>query len=100
MATSGFFAEIAMNKVAFAAVCLLTFLVPWDQTVSFGDLGSLARLAGAGTFGLSLLSVVATAKLRRPHAFHILAAAFVLWSAATLLWAFNFGATFQRTSTY
>ena len=89
-----------MDKVAFAALCLLTFLIPWDNTIALPGLGSLAQLVGIGALGLSVLAVVASGKLRRPHAVHVLAAAFLVWSASTLLWTISLEATLVRTLTY
>jgi O-antigen ligase len=89
-----------MDKAAFLCLCLLTFLVPWDNTVAFSGLGSLSRLVGAGTFGLGLVAVLANQRVRRLHPFHVIAGAFVLWSALTLLWTEDVSSTSERASTY
>jgi O-antigen ligase len=89
-----------VDRAAFLALCVLTFLVPWDNTVVFAGLGSLSRLVGAGTLGLGLASVLTNQRVRRPHLFLVIAAAFVMWSALTLLWTTNLPATEERVLTY
>ena len=89
-----------MNKLAFAALSCLVFLVPWDNSIAIPGLGSLAQLVGSGALGLSVLGILVSGKLRRPHAVHVLAVLFLLWSAFTLLWTTDFGATMVRTLTY
>jgi O-antigen ligase len=89
-----------MDKFAYCALLVLTFFVPWDNSIAIEGLGSFARVVGLGVLALSLLSITASGNIRRPHPFHVVAVAFVIWSACTLLWAINYDATFERTATY
>jgi len=89
-----------MDKFAYFALVLLTFFVPWENSIVIEGFGSFARVVGVGTLALSLFSIAADGCIRRPHSFHVVALAFVIWSACTLLWAINFDATFERTGTY
>src|SRR6476660_8639784 len=99
MPISKSFRALPMDKLAFAALSVLVFLIPWDNTVAFPGLGSLARLVGAGALGLSIMATLLSGKLRRPQAFHVLAGLFLGWSALTLLWTASFESTFVRTLT-
>lgn len=89
-----------MNRAAFAALAILIFVIPWENTVAFSGLGSIARLAAAFATLLGVVSVVASGTLRRPHVFHVLAVGFLLWSAMSILWAINSATSLTRTTTY
>src|ERR671930_992305 len=89
-----------MDKLAFVALAALVFLIPWDNTVEFPGMGSLAQLVGIAAMGLNVLAVIITGKLRRLQAIHVFAAAFVSWTLASLLWSINFHASLERAITY
>ena len=50
--------------------------------------------------GLSIFSILTSGTVRRPHAFHVIAAGFVVWSISTLWWTADFEATRVITGTY
>ena len=66
------------------------FIVPWENVIVIPGLGTLARVAGLGLFGLFALSVAAKGTLRRPTQFHILAAAFAVWGITSVAWSSAF----------
>ena len=89
-----------MDRAAFAALSALTFVIPWENIVTFPGFGSMARLAGVITGVLAVTSILLSGALRRPVAFHVLATSFLLWSALTVLWTINYEATRVRAITY
>ena len=89
-----------MNKAAFAALSVLVFLIPWDNTVALAGVGSLARVVGVGALGVAVMGALLSGTLRRPQTFHVLAGLFLVWSALTLLWTNSFESTLVRTLTY
>jgi O-antigen ligase len=74
-----------MAKLAFAALWIFVFSVPWERMISLPGLSIIPRVTGALALGLTLLAVVISGRLRRWHALHIAAVLFWVWAALELL---------------
>ena len=74
-----------MMSLAYAALCVFTFALPWENLIVIPGIGTISRLTGLIAFGLTLLATVVSGRFRRWHAFHISAVLFVALSVAFLL---------------
>jgi O-antigen ligase len=73
-----------MSSVAYAALWVFIFSVPWEKMLALPGLSIIARATGATALGLAVLSVVISGRLRRWHAFHVAAVLFWGWAALEL----------------
>jgi O-antigen ligase len=76
-----------MTGIAFAALWFFVFAVPWENVLIIPGVGTISRLIGIIAFGLVLLHVVGTTRVRKLEAFHVIALIFVLWACAGAFWA-------------
>ncbi|HEY8256263.1 MAG TPA: O-antigen ligase family protein, partial [Gemmatimonadales bacterium] len=74
-----------MTKLAYGALWLFVFSVPWERIIVLPGVSIISRAAGALALGLALLSTVVTAKVRRWHVFHVLGLLFLAWAGIALL---------------
>ena len=79
---------------------ILIFMVPWEDTMTIGSLGSLTRLIGVGVAGLWMLTVLAKGRLRRFHPFHAAVVLFVVWNVSSAFWTCDLAVTQVRMKTY
>ena len=79
---------------------ILIFVVPWEDTITIGSLGSLTRLMGVGVAGLWMLTVLAKGRLRRFHPFHAAVVLFVVWNVSSAFWTRDLAVTQVRIKTY
>jgi O-antigen ligase len=79
-----------VNKLAYWSLCLLIFLLPWEM---FGFLGaylpSVARIVGMITVLFGATAIAVNPKIRPWPRVLKAAAAFGVWSAATIIWSFD-----------
>jgi O-antigen ligase len=80
-----------VTGIAFAALWLFVFAVPWENVLIIPGVGTISRLIGIVAFGLVLLHVLGTTRVRRLESFHLLALLFVLWVCAGAFWATDHG---------
>jgi O-antigen ligase len=66
-----------MTSLAYAALWLFVFSVPWERVIVITNVAIVTRVTGALALGLALLAVVISARFRRWHPFHLLALLFV-----------------------
>ncbi|HYF38299.1 MAG TPA: O-antigen ligase family protein [Gemmatimonadales bacterium] len=67
-----------MTAVAYAALWLFVFSVPWERVIVITDVAIVTRATGALALGLALLAVIISGRFRRWRPFHLLALMFVL----------------------
>lgn len=74
-----------MNSIAYAALWLFVFVLPWEGVVRVGNMAIVSRATGMLAMGCMAFAVLFSGRLRRWQAFHVAALVFVLTAAAELL---------------
>jgi O-antigen ligase len=74
-----------MNAIAYAALWVFVFSMPWENLIVISGVGAISRLFGMVAFSVALITAVISARIRRLHALHVLAVLFVLWAAVGLM---------------
>ena len=74
-----------MNSVAYAALWVFVFSMPWENLIVIPGVGAISRLFGMVAFSVALITAVVSARIRRLHALHMLAVLFLFWAAVGLL---------------
>jgi O-antigen ligase len=70
-----------MISLAYAALWFFVFSLPWENAIVVPGIGVISKLTGMVAFGLALLAALISGRVRRWHAFHVLAMLFVIWAA-------------------
>lgn len=89
-----------MQSAAKWLLLTLIFMVPWEDAVTIGAWGSLARLIGIAVAGLWAMTALAKGRLRRFHPFHASLLLFVLWNMLSVFWSPDLVVTQRRIVTY
>ena len=89
-----------MHKVTFWLSVLLIFQIPWEDAVTVGSLGTLARATGIVVAAFWAATVLITGRFRKPRRFHLVAYLFVLWNIVSILWSWDADGTIERIKTY
>jgi O-antigen ligase len=74
-----------MTSVAYAALWVFVFSMPWENLIVIPGVGAISRLFGMVAFSVALITAVVSARIRRLHALHMLAVLFLFWAAVGLL---------------
>jgi O-antigen ligase len=77
-----------MSSLAYAALWMFVFAVPWEAVVVIPGMAVISRLTGVLALGLTLFSVVVTARFRRWQLLHVAALLFVAWTGLGI-WFFD-----------
>jgi len=85
-----------VNRLAFLALWLLVFSIPFANMFVFEWGATITRVIGMTAFSIGALAVVATGKIRRLKASHFIIAAFVAWAIASYFWSLAPSLTLQR----
>lgn len=89
-----------IDGLAFGALWLLAFSIPAGEQLLIPGFGAATRLVGVCAFGLGLLAVTLSGRIRPAREAHYFLAAFALWSCATYFWTIAPEATAERAKTY
>jgi O-antigen ligase len=68
-----------MTSLAYAALWIFIFSIPWQNVITLPGLGTVSRLTGLVAVPLALLATLLSAKVRRWNLFHVGALLFVMW---------------------
>lgn len=74
-----------MISLAYAALWIFVFSVPWERIIVLPGLSIVSRTAGALALGSALLAVVVSGSVRRWHGLHVAALLFVIWAGFSLM---------------
>ena len=89
-----------MRRILFWLAVLLIFMIPWQDMIMIEALGSLARLMGFVVAGFWMVVLILRSRMRKPHAFHILAILFILWNVISIYWTQSYDDTMVRIRTF
>ena len=89
-----------MRTIAYWILLILIFTIPADAMLEFENFGTISKVVGLllGIFWIA--KVIITKRIRKPHIFHIVFAAFALWHIASILWTIDIDKTQVRFQTY
>jgi O-antigen ligase len=74
-----------MISLAYAALWMFVFSVPWENVIAIPGVGAISRLFGMVALGLAVLAALVAGRVRRWRAFHVAALLFVIWSGCSVL---------------
>src|SRR4051812_35063591 len=73
-----------MTALAYAALWVFIFAVPWENVIVIPGLGTISKLMGIIALGFAVLASLVTGRLRRPQYFHLAALLFVVWAGLSV----------------
>jgi O-antigen ligase len=79
-----------MATIAYAALWLFVFVLPWEGVVRVGGTAIMSKATGVLAMGLMVFAMVTAGRLRRWHVLHVAALLFVL-IAGIELWLYHSG---------
>ena len=89
-----------LKAAALWVVAAFVFSIPYENGVSVPGVGSLARLVGIAAIAVTIVSLFKEGRLRMrvPSLFLLMAAAYLVWSAASYLWSIDPPRTLGRVT--
>ncbi|MEO7136755.1 MAG: O-antigen ligase family protein [Gemmatimonadales bacterium] len=67
-----------MTSLAYGALWIFIFAVPWENIIVIPGIGTISRLMGMVAVGFALLVALMSGRVRRPQPFHVAAVLFVI----------------------
>jgi O-antigen ligase len=92
--------SLVMRKLTYLATLVMIFVIPWEDSVSAVNIGSLSRLIGFAVAGLWFATIIIEGRIQKPHLFHILVLLFFIWNLMSMFWSLDTKGTLQRIITY
>lgn len=89
-----------MRAMALSFSLVLIFVIPWEGVIQLPGLGTVARSLGLAVGAFWLATVVISGRFRKPGAFHIAVAIFVLWNAISVFWSADVNRSMTRVGTW
>lgn len=89
-----------MDRLAYAALWLLVFVIPFENAFVIPGLGTLGRVAGFLALGIGLFATFSRHTKIRICTFHGLTLCFVLLAGLSFYWSVDPDATLKRLWTY
>ena len=74
-----------MKSIAYAALWLFVFVLPWEGVVRVNNMAIMSRATGILAMGCTVFAVLSSGRLRRWNALHVAALLFVLIAGFELL---------------
>jgi hypothetical protein len=74
-----------MNSLAYGALWIFVFSLPWERIFMLEELNVITRVTGGLALGAVLMAVVASGRMRRWHLFHVAALGFWIWAGLHFL---------------
>jgi len=81
-------------------LCAFVFVIPWDESVPLLGGFLMGRWLGSLAFGVTVLWIALTGRVRRVSAVHYALAGLAGWSALSVLWTADWDSTITRAGTY
>jgi O-antigen ligase len=76
-----------LQKIAFIALWLFIFTIPWENLIVLPGIGTAGRVAGIAAFGTGILAMLDSGRKPRLCASHAWMGLFVLWGGLTYFWS-------------
>jgi O-antigen ligase len=73
-----------MSSLAYAALWLFVFSVPWESLIRINSVNVMSKATGAIALGFAAIAFVMSGRIRRWHVLHLAAFLFLIWAAVTL----------------
>jgi len=89
-----------MRNIAYLLSLVLVFSIPWENAITLGGFGTLARVAGILAAGAWLGSILISGRIRKLNPFLLLFFLFALWNVVSLYWTVDARETNVRIITY
>ena len=89
-----------LRRLAFGALWLLVFAIPWENAIWLPDYGTATRLIGMTAVVLGLLSLIEKGRIRFPCPAHVVMILFTMWACISYLWSPYLESTALQVSTY
>src|SRR5918996_609363 len=90
----------SMSRIAFFALWAFAFVIPFELFIRWEEFGTMGRLVGVIAFGVGLVHIVLSGRLRPLGLFHVLTLFFVLWAGLSAFWTLDVAETKERVWTY
>lgn len=74
-----------MTSLAYAALWIFVFSIPWENLFVIPGVGAVTRLTGVLAAGIAVLAIVVSGRMRRLHGFHVAALLFLVWAGVEVL---------------
>ena len=93
---------MTINRIAFIALWLFVFSMPWERAVAIPGIGAAGSLFGLIAFAAGVVAVLQGGKLRAraPSLFLLLFALFVLWYSVSFFWSIDQNGARVRSETF
>ena len=85
-----------MRNLAFIAICLVVFCIPWQEMAIFSEVLSVSFVLGGLTIFLSALAVVMNLRIRKLPPALVVLTLYVVVSTASMFWSMDFDISRQR----
>jgi O-antigen ligase len=89
-----------LRRVVFALLCVVSFLVPWEELFRVPGLATLIFLVSAAALAISLAAITSFPYIKRIPSMLGLMAAFIFWCFCSLIWSADSQATIGKVTTY
>jgi len=89
-----------MSALAYGALWLFCFAVPWQNIIMISGVGTISRLMGMVAFGLAVLTVIISGRARRIQPFHVAALLFVICAGFGVFRTADQGRALSKFGTY
>lgn len=89
-----------MRTIAFWLSLLLVFVIPWENILLIGGLGTASKGTGLVVAAFWIGTVIVTGEFRKLRPFHVLVLLYFLWHIGSLFWTVDMNRTLARAQTY
>ena len=90
----------AIERIAFASLCALVFIIPWEDSVPLFGGFVIGRWVGLLTVAAVALGIILTGQYRKLSVLHGWMLGLVGWAALSYFWSVDGEATATRAGTY
>jgi O-antigen ligase len=89
-----------MTTVAYWALWLFCFAIPWQNIILVSGVGTISKLLGMVAMGFAILAALYSGSVRKLQPFHIAALLFVIWAGLGTFYVADEGRGLTKFGTY